>query len=135
MPIEVLEQAKGGSKRILIIEDDSAIASVYCDKFAREGFLVSYAQDGAEGLQLAAGMRPDIVLLDLHLPTMDGFEVLKQLRAQSATMMTPVIVWTNLSEPEDRERVQAYGIADYLIKVNHMPSDVVARVKAQLGLS
>jgi len=120
-------------KRILIIEDDNAIASIYCDKFAREGFLVSYAADGEEGLKIAQELRPQIILLDIRLPKMDGLLVLKELKQNSSTLMIPVIVWTNLSEVEEEAKARALGAVDYLVKINHMPSEVVQKVRQRLG--
>lgn len=118
--------------RILIIEDDPSVASIYGDKFAREGFDVSIGTTGEEGLGLAFTQKPDIILLDILLPKMDGFDVLRELKTHDTTMMTPVIMWTNLSEHVDR--AHSMGAVDYLIKVNTMPSDVVKRVKQRLGL-
>jgi len=119
--------------RILIIEDDPSIASIYCDKFAREGFEVSFGTTGEEGLGLAFAQKPDIILLDILLPKMDGFDVLRELKTHDATMMIPVIMWTNLSEHADR--AYSMGAVDYLVKVNSLPSDVVQRVRQRLGLA
>lgn len=120
-------------RRILIVEDDNAIASIYCDKFAREGFQVSYAADGAEGLRMAQELKPQIILLDLRLPKMDGLAVLRELKQDSSTLMIPVIVWTNLSEAEEEQKARSLGAVDYLVKINHMPSEVVQKVRERLG--
>jgi len=125
--------AQKPKKRILIVEDDNAIASIYCDKFAREGFQVTYADNGEEGLTLARDQKPNIILLDLRLPKMDGFEVLKNLKQDASTLMIPVVVWTNLSETGEEQKARGLGAVDYLVKINHMPSEVVTRIRERLG--
>ena len=118
-----------GKKRILIVEDENTIASIYCDKFSREGFAVSYAVDGEEGLRMASEQKPDVILLDIILPRVNGFDVLQKLKANPMTMLIPVIMWTNLSQPEDAQKARSLGAVDYLVKVNNLPSEVVERVK------
>ncbi len=119
--------------KILLVEDDPFLLSMYATKFEMEGFVVVLAEDGEKGLKLAGKEKPSIILLDVLLPKMDGFEVLKALKADKATKDIPVILLTNLSQRDDVEQGQALGAVDYLIKAHFMPSEVVEKIKKVLG--
>lgn len=116
-------------KKILIIEDDSFLVSMYTAKFEMADFAVLSAGDGESGLKIALKEKPDVILLDIVLPKMDGFEVLKAIRANQATTATPVILLTNLSQKSEVEKGLAMGADDYLIKAHFMPSEVVEKIK------
>ncbi|MFH1232418.1 MAG: response regulator, partial [Patescibacteria group bacterium] len=107
--------------KILLIEDDGFLVSMYLAKFELENFVVVTADDGEKGIKLAISELPDIILLDVGLPKMDGFEVLKQLKANSQTSRIPVILLTNLSQQSQIEQATALGAVDYLIKAHFMP--------------
>ncbi|MFH1481951.1 MAG: response regulator [Patescibacteria group bacterium] len=115
--------------KILLIEDDGFLVSMYLAKFELENFVVVTADDGEKGIKLAISELPDIILLDVGLPKMDGFEVLKQLKANSQTSRIPVILLTNLSQQSQIEQATALGAVDYLIKAHFMPSEVVEKIK------
>ncbi|MBU0898105.1 response regulator [Patescibacteria group bacterium] len=115
--------------KILLIEDDGFLVSMYLAKFELENFVVVTADDGEKGIKLAISELPDIILLDVGLPKMDGFEVLKQLKANSQTFRIPVILLTNLSQQSQIEQATALGAVDYLIKAHFMPSEVVEKIK------
>lgn len=122
-------------KNILIIEDDINLIELYQTKFALEGYEVITASDGQEGLEGAKVKRPDIILLDILMPNINGFEVLKQLKEFEGTKNIPVIVYTNLGTTDaDAKRELAYslGAADYLVKALHEPDAIVLRVKELL---
>lgn len=121
-----------GKPKILIIEDDSFLAGMYLTKFGLEGFDVELSTDGKEGLKKARDWHPDLILLDIVLPVMDGFTVLGQLREDPDTAATPVILLTNLGQKGDVERGMGLGAADYLIKAHFMPSEVIEKVKQHL---
>lgn len=115
--------------KILLIEDDPFLLSMYSTKFELENFLVMSAEDGEKGLALAKETNPDIILLDILLPKMNGFEVLEKLKTDSHTSNVPVILLTNLNQKDEIERGLSLGADDYLIKAHFMPSEVVAKIK------
>ncbi len=117
------------SPHILLIEDESAIADMYAIKFRKAGYIITVARDGAEGLRRAQETPPDLILLDIIMPRMDGFAVLAGLKQHSATSAIPVVLLTNLGQEEDIQRGLAAGAIDYLIKANHTPAEVLAKVK------
>lgn len=117
---------------ILLVEDDSFLAEMYATKFTVEGFKVALATDGDKGVKLAKKEKPDIILLDILLPKMDGFQVLEKLKADESLKDVPVILLTNLSQKEDVDRGLKLGAVDYLIKAHFMPSEVTAKIKKHL---
>lgn len=117
---------------ILLVEDDTFLANIYKTKFEMEGFTVRVAETGDEGLAAVKKIKPDIVLLDILLPKMDGFTVLKKLKADSATKQIPVILLTNLGQKDDVEKGLELGAADYLIKAHFKPSETVEKVNKVL---
>ena len=121
------------SKSILIIEDDRFLSSMYAEKFSLEGFLVRTALDGLSGVKLAASEPPDLILLDILMPQMDGLTVLKRVRANAATARTPIVMLTNLSQPEQVKRAMELGANDYLVKAHFIPSEVVEKVRNLLA--
>jgi DNA-binding response OmpR family regulator len=118
--------------KIAIIEDEPFLATMYVTKFELENFTVFRAADGQEGLEIIQTQKPDIVLLDVVMPKVDGFEVLRQLRTDSATASLPVILLTNLGQRSDIEKGLSLGASDYVIKANYTPAQVVAKVKEYL---
>lgn len=103
-------------------------------KLEKEGFLVVRAYDGEEAVKKIFEERPDLVLLDIILPAIDGFEVLKRLKEDPQTAKIPVIMLTNLGAREDIERGFQLGAQDYMIKAHFTPGEIVAKIKATLGL-
>lgn len=120
-------------KSILIIEDESSLQKTMGDVLSQEGYEVHSALDGEAGVRLAKEKMPDLVLLDLVLPKMTGFEVLEELRADKETKGIPVIVLTNLENLKDIQRVTDLGATTYLVKSNYALEEVVEKVKAALG--
>lgn len=120
--------------KILLIEDDQFLLSMYSTKFEIEGFEVVSADDGEKGVKAAESSAPDIILLDIILPKLNGFEVLEKLQADSKLKNIPVILLTNLSQKSDIDRGLAMGAKDYLIKAHFMPSEVVAKIKSVLNI-
>lgn len=118
---------------ILLVEDDEFLAELYATKLNLEGFEVLSAADGKKGLKLAQDKHPDVVLLDIILPKLDGFEVLQALKDDPATKEIPVILLTNLNQRDEVKRGLGLGAADYLIKAHFMPSEVVKKIKALVG--
>lgn len=119
---------------VLIVEDDVFLSQIYSKKFDMEGFKVSTADNGEKGFTEAQKKKPDIILLDVLLPKMDGFAVLAKLKASSDTKSIPVILLTNLGQKEDVDKGVEAGAVDYLIKAHFKPSEVVSKVKSVLHL-
>lgn len=114
--------------KILIIDDDPLILDMYLLKFKEEGFRVETAQDGKSGLAKIREYTPNVVLLDVVMPAMDGFDVLREL--QKTDQGHPkVILLTNLGQNEDIERGMKLGADDYIIKAHFTPSEVIEKVK------
>ena len=124
---------QSGKPKILVVEDDSFLAGMYVTKLGLEGFSVDLAGDGREGLRKAKEWHPDLVLLDIVLPVIDGFTMLGEMKQLAETRAIPVILLTNLGAKADVERGLALGAADYLIKAHFMPSEVVEKVKRLLS--
>lgn len=120
--------------KVGIIEDDSFLLRMYAEKFEIEGFQVFIAEDGRKGLRMAAKESPNVILLDIVLPGISGFDVLKELKTKDETKNIPVILLTNLSQREDIDKGMSMGAADYLIKAHFMPSEVVDKVKGVLKI-
>ncbi len=116
-------------KKILFIEDESALQKSMGDSLRREGWQVLSALNGEIGLRQAKTERPDLILLDLILPKMDGFEVFQGLKKNKETADIPVIVLTNLEQMEDVEKALELGAKTYLVKANYTLSEVVSKIK------
>lgn len=112
------------NKKILIVEDDSSISAMYKTKFSQQNFDVLVAEDGAQGLEAAAKENPDIILLDVILPQLDGFSVLGEIKANKKINKVPVIMLTNLGTEEDKQKAKDLGAADYIVKANLTPKQV-----------
>ncbi|MFA6553011.1 MAG: response regulator [Patescibacteria group bacterium] len=115
--------------KILLVEDDKMLADMYITKFSKEGLKVIRAEDGAQGLEMAKKEKPDLVLLDIIMPKLDGFAVLKELKNDPAMGTTHVLLLTNLGQTEDVEKGKQLGADDYFIKANHTPAEIVEKVK------
>ncbi len=120
-------------KKILFIEDESTLQKSLGDFLEKEGYKMISALDGETGLQLARKKKPDVILLDLVLPRLHGFEVLKQLKTDAATKEIPVIVLTNLEEIDDVDKAIESGANAYLIKAHYSLEEVVEKIKKVLG--
>lgn len=121
-------------KKILLVEDDVALAQVYKSRLELEGFETREVNNGEEALSAAIEFRPDLILLDAMMPKISGFDVLDILRNTPDTTNIRVIMLTALSQPKDKERAEALGVDDYLVKSQVVIGDVVERVKHHLGL-
>jgi len=118
--------------KVLIIEDDSYISDMYRIKFESENFETIVASNGIEGIKLLEKMVPDIILLDIVMPKIDGFSVLKEIKKNPKLDKIPVILLTNLSQKENVERGFELGASSYIIKAHFTPSEVVEKIKEVL---
>lgn len=121
-------------KTILLVEDDDSLANVYTMRLEAEGFKAVRVANGEDALQAALQSKPDLILLDVMMPKVSGFDVLDILRANPETADAKVIMLTALSQEADQERAKSLGVDDYLIKSQVVIADVVDRIKQHLGM-
>ncbi len=121
-------------KTILIVEDDDNLAHVYQTRLEAEGFTVKRVANGEEALSMALQVKPDLVLLDVMMPKISGFDILDIFRNTPETANLRVIMLTALSQDSDRARAQALGVDDYLVKSQVVIADVVDRIRHHLGI-
>ena len=117
------------SKRIMIAEDDQFLANAYRVKLEKENFEVSVVDQGQELLDKVKDFKPHLILLDLVMPIMDGFEALKTLKANKDTKNIPVLITSNLGQQTDLDKSMKLGAKDYIIKSNVSLKDIVKKVK------
>jgi len=119
-------------KKILLVEDDKTISLMYKTKLETGGFEVLTADNGADGLKLAKEHKPDIIMLDVILPQLDGFSVLEELKKDASIKKIPVVMLTNLGTEEDKEKGEKLGAKDYLVKASLTPAQVEEKIKKYL---
>jgi CheY-like chemotaxis protein len=117
-------------KHILIIEDDPFLGEILLQKLRHEEFEATLVADGAQGLQQISALKPDLVLLDIILPSMNGYEVLEARQKDPAISKIPVIIISNSGQPVEIQRALALGISDYLVKAQMDPEDVLSKVRS-----
>ena len=122
-------------KKVLIVDDDSFLSGIYATKLDIEGFDVVTAKDGEEGLKAVEKEIPDLILLDVLMPKLDGFETLKRLKQIAGAKDVPVIMLTNLGQKEDIEKGLEQGAVDYLIKAHFVPAEAVDKIKKVLKMT
>ena len=122
-------------KKVLLVEDDDALASVYITRLQAEGFDTRRVPNGEDALSAALEYHPDIILLDVMMPKVSGFDVLDILRNTPETTNMKIIMLTALSQDSDRERAESLGVDDYLVKSQVVIADVVDRIKQHLGVA
>jgi CheY-like chemotaxis protein len=120
--------------KILVIEDEASLLKSLTEFLTDEKFEVASASDGEMGLTLAKKEKPDLILLDLILPKKDGYEVLEELKQDENLKKIPVILLTNLENPEDIEKAFEKGVSTYLVKSNYKLEDIVKKIKETLGM-
>lgn len=121
-------------KRILLVEDDEGLAQVYTSRLDIEGFEVRRVPNGEDALSAAQEFKPDLIMLDVMMPKVNGFDVLDILRNTPETTNIKIIMLTALSQEADRKKAEEMGVDDYLVKSQVVIADVVERVKLHLGL-
>lgn len=120
-------------KKILLVEDDQLLASVYKDRLELEGFDTLWVENGEKALVQALEYQPDLILLDVMMPRVSGFEVLDILRNTKETANIKIVMLTALSQDKNKQQAQELGADDYLVKSQVVMNDVVARVKYHLS--
>jgi|SRR3989338_11700057 len=120
--------------KVLIVEDDTMILDMYVQKFEQEGFAVFHLDRGDDVVEIAEKEQPKIILLDVIMPGLDGFAVLRDLKANDKTKNIPVMMLTNLGQDEDKSKGLTLGAVGYIIKSSMTPGDVVKKVSEFLKL-
>ncbi len=120
------------AKKILIVEDDKFLRELIAQKLQKEGYEPLEAMDGEEGLRKIKEEKPDLILLDLILPGVDGFEVLSQIKEDPILAEIPVIILSNLGQKEDIEKGLKLGAVDYLIKAHFTPGEIIEKIRNAL---
>jgi len=124
------EDAAQNKSVILIIEDDKFLRTLLGEKLRREGFIVVEAENGQDGLvKMKSDPRPHMVLLDLLLPIVDGFEVLTNMKNDSELKRIPVVVLSNLGQEKDINRAKDLGVKDYMVKAYSTPGEIIDKIK------
>jgi DNA-binding response OmpR family regulator len=133
--VPIASMLKRGEVTILVVEDDKFLRELLTNKIKKEGFSVVEAIDGENGLAMVAEKNPQLIVLDLLLPGIGGFEVMEKLRADSKTEKIPVIVLSNLGAQEDMDRAYSLGAKQFMIKAHHTPQEIVNQIKKVLDES
>ncbi|MFA6436650.1 MAG: response regulator [Candidatus Paceibacterota bacterium] len=120
---------------LLVVEDDEFLVKMYESGLTKEGFDVTTAGNGEEGLQKAGEIKPDLILLDLIMPKMDGFTCLEKLKEDNAIKRIPVVILSNLGQDSDIKRGMEMGAEGYLIKTDFTVKQVAEKVRKILGIN
>jgi len=126
-------QISNGAKKILIAEDEEIMINLLQRKLTKEGYEVSIAKDGEEGLKLMKEIKPDLILLDIIMPKMGGFGVMEGMQKDKELKKIPVIVISNSGQPVELDKAQKLGAKDWLIKTEFDPQEVLNKVVKQIG--
>jgi DNA-binding response OmpR family regulator len=129
----MLGKEKATMKKILLVEDDETLSASYIQRFIAEGFEVERVPNGEEALEAAIKFKPNLILLDIMMPKVNGFDVLDILRNTPETVNSRIVVLSALSQQEDIDKARQLGADDYLVKSQVVLADVVERVKQHLG--
>jgi two-component system, OmpR family, alkaline phosphatase synthesis response regulator PhoP len=116
-------------KKILLVEDDQMISGMYKIKFQQAGYEVVIAENGKDAIEMAADINPDIILLDIILPMVDGFGALEAIKKEPKSKNVPVIMLTNLGTDEDIAKGKELGATDYLVKASLTPGEVLGKIE------
>jgi DNA-binding response OmpR family regulator len=119
--------------KVLIVEDDKFLRELMTKKLASEGFEIVEAMDGESGVKKIKEEKPDMALLDLILPGIDGFEVLAKVKEDPLTASIPVVILSNLGQKDDVEKGLKLGATDYLVKAHFTPNEIIKKVREVLG--
>lgn len=118
--------------KILIIEDEKILAEMYKEKFEAEGFDVFLAFDSQEGLEVAKKEKPELILLDILLPSENGVYLLQKIKKDNNISKIPVIAFSNYDDQKTKNEAMELGAIDYIIKANHTPQEIIEKIKNYL---
>jgi len=120
-------------KKILLIEDEEIMVDLLQKKLTQEGYNVSVARNGEEGLKIVKELKPDLVLLDIIMPKIGGFEVMEGMAGDEELKNIPIIIISNSGQPVELDRAQKLGAKDWLVKTDFDPKEVLDKVIKQIG--
>lgn len=120
-------------KKILIIEDEEIMLDLLKIKLTQSGYEISIARDGEEGLKLIKETKPDLILLDIIMPKMGGFQVMAEMQKDKKFKKIPIIIISNSGQPVEIDKAKKLGVKDWLIKTEFDPQEVIKKVKKQIG--
>lgn len=120
------------AKKILLIEDEKTITDVLSKRLTQEGYQIAVAENGEEGLRMMKENKPDLILLDVVMPRMGGFEVMEEMNKDPELKEIPVIIVSNSGQPVEVNKAQELGVKDWLIKTEFDPQEVIEKVKKQI---
>ena len=115
-------------KMILVVEDDKFMRNLLVNKLQKEGFQTADVATGEEALEFMQKQAPSLILLDLILPNMDGFEVIEHLKKDTRLANIPVLILSNLGEKKDIDKAEQFGVEGFLIKANFTPSEIIKKI-------
>ncbi|MBN1779015.1 MAG: response regulator [Candidatus Buchananbacteria bacterium] len=119
--------------KVLVVEDDPSISDLYHERLVEDGYQVFAAHNGHDGFVLAQSKKPDLILLDIIMPDVDGYEMLQELKTSQSTKNTPVIIFSNLSQREEIEKGLKLGASDFIIKTSVTPTQMAKKVEEFLN--
>jgi len=119
-------------KKIIIVEDEEVLLGLLQKKLTKEGYQVETAGNGQEGLEKIRSNKPDLILLDIVMPKMGGFEVIEEINQSEELKKIPIIIISNSGQPVELDRAKELGVKDCLVKTDFDPEEVVVKVKKQL---
>jgi len=121
------------AKKILLVEDEELVVGLLQRKLINEGYKVSVARDGEEGLKMMKETKPDLILLDIIMPKKGGFEVMEEMQEDPELKKIPVVIISNSGQPVELDRAKELGAKDWLIKTEFDPQEVIVKVIKQIG--
>ena len=116
--------------KILLIEDDSLIVKIYSTRLKADGYTILSSDNGEDGLVLAEKEIPDLILLDVMMPKVDGFTVLEKLRANPALRDKPILMYSNLAQDVEIDKAKQLGATEFIVKANISPTELVTKIKS-----
>lgn len=129
-----MKKKNNSSNKILLIEDEEIMLDLLQRKLAQEGYDISVARNGEEGLDMMKEFIPDLVLLDIIMPKKGGYEVMEEMSRDESLNKIPIIIISNSGQPVEIDRAQKLGAKDWLVKTDFNPQEVIAKVRKQLPL-
>ena len=121
------------AKKILIIEDEELMYNLLERKLTADGYKITVAKDGIEGMEMMKKEKPDLILLDIVMPKKNGFEVMEEMQKEKELRGIPIIVISNSGQPVEIDKARELGAKDWLIKTEFDPQEVIKKVRKQIG--
>lgn len=129
----IIERHMDNPKKILLVEDEPILSNILRQRLEGENFRVIMARDGSEAVKFLREEKPDLILLDIILPKMSGFEVMEEMKEDPTIQSAPVVVVSNLGQSSDVEKAQKFGAVGYFVKAQLSIDDLISKIKEFLG--